>query len=84
MKICKVIGHAVSTAKHPALEKTKIMVVCGVKDKSDPEVPMQLAIDGVGAGIGSEVLVTESGAAASQVLGMVYLPVRSTIIGIGD
>ena len=43
---------------------------------------MQLAVDGVGAGIGSEVLVSESGAAGSLVTGLEYPPVRSVIVGI--
>jgi ethanolamine utilization protein EutN len=84
MKICTVIGHVVSIAKHLALEKTKILVVRGVEGKSDPESPLQLAVDGVGAGIGSEVVVTESGAAGAQVLGIEHPPVRSIIVGIID
>ena len=84
MKICKVIGHVVSIVKHSALEKTKILVVRGIEGKSDPESPLQLAVDGVGAGVGNEVMVTESGAAGSQVLGIEHPPVRSIIIGIVD
>jgi ethanolamine utilization protein EutN len=84
MKICTVIGHVVSIAKHPALEKTKILVVRGVEGKSDPESPLQLAVDGVGAGIGSEVVVTESGVAGAQILGIEHPPVRSIIVGIID
>ena len=84
MKLCKVIGYVVSTAKHPALEARKILVVSPVAGRGDPTVPMQLAVDGVGAGIGSEVMVTESGSAGSQVTGLEYPPVRSVIVGIVD
>ena len=84
MRVCRVIGHVVATAKHPALEGGKIMVISGVEGRGDPTVPMQLAVDGVGAGVGSEVIVTESGAAGSQVTGIQYPPVRSVIVGIVD
>ena len=84
MRVCKVIGHVVATAKHPALEGRKILVVSPVAGRGDPTVPMQLAVDGVGAGIGSEVLVSESGAAGSKATGLEYPPVRSVIVGIVD
>ena len=84
MKMCKVIGHVVSTSKHPSLEGKKILVVEPLEGKGDPTEGMQLAIDGVGAGLGSEVIVTESGAAGRQVTGIEYPPVRSVIVGIVD
>ena len=84
MRLCKTIGHVVATVKHPVLEGCKIMVVSALEGRGDPSVPMQLAVDGVGAGIGSRVMVTESGAAGAEVLGMPYPPVRSVIVGIVD
>ena len=44
----------------------------------------QLALDGVGAGIGSHVLVSESGVAGSQITALKYPPARSVIVGIID
>ena len=84
MRLCRVIGHVVATAKHPALQGKKILVVTGVSGGDDPARPMGLAVDGVGAGIGSEVLVVDSGAAGSQVTGVDHPPVRSVIVGILD
>ena len=84
MKMCRVIGHVVATSKHPSLEGKKILVVEPLEGKGDPTEAMQLAIDGVGAGLGSEVIVTESGAAGRQVTGVEYPPVRSVIVGIVD
>lgn len=84
MRVCKVIGHVVATAKHPVLEGRKILVVSPVAERGDPLVPMQLAVDGVGAGIGNEVMVSESGAASAQVTGLEYPPVRSVVVGIVD
>ena len=83
MRRCRVIGHVVATAKHPAIQGKKILVVTGTGG-DDPAEPMGLAVDGVGAGIGSEVLVVDSGAAGSEVTGMDHPPVRSVIVGIVD
>ena len=84
MRLCRTIGHVVATIKHPALMGRKIMVVSALEGCGDSGVPMQLAVDGVGAGIGSRVMVTESGAAGAEVLGIPYPPVRSVIVGIVD
>ena len=79
MKRCRVIGHVTANAKHAVLFGQKIMVV-----KPEGVGPLQLALDGVGAGIGSLVLVSESGTAGSQVTGWEYPPARSVIVGIID
>ncbi len=79
MKRCRVIGHVVANSKHPVLAGQKVMVV-----KPEPDGPMQLALDGVGAGIGSLVIVSESGTAGSQVTGWEFPPARSVIVGIID
>ena len=84
MKLARVIGHVVATSKHPALEGRTIRVLRPVPGRGDASEPMQLAIDGVGAGLGDEVLVSESGMAGRQVTGMQYPPVRSVIVGIVD
>ena len=84
MRLCKVIGYVVTTAKHSILEGKKLLVVSGLEGLNDPTVPMQLAIDGVGAGIGSQVVVSESGIAGGQVTGVKAPPVRSVIVGIID
>ena len=79
MKRCRVIGHVVANAKHAVLTGQKIMVV-----KQEGVGLMQLALDGVGTGIGSLVLVSESGTAGVQVTGWEYPPARSVIVGIID
>lgn len=84
MKLCKVIGQVVATSKHPSLEGRTILVLRPSAGRGDPSEPMQLAIDGVGAGVGDEVIVSESGMAGRQVTGVEYPPVRSVIVGIVD
>ena len=84
MRVCRVTGQVVSTVKHPVLAGRTILVVSPSSDRGDPTVPMQLAVDGVGARRGDEVIVTESGAAGSEVTGVDYPPIRSVIVGIVD
>ena len=84
MRVCRVIGHVVATAKHPAIQGKKILVGADFAERGDPGKPMGLAVDGVGAGVGNEVLVVESGEAGSQVTGVDHAPVRSVVIGIVD
>ena len=84
MKLCRVIGCVVSTSKHPALEGRTLLVLRPVPGRGDPSEPMQVAVDAVGAGVGAEVIVTESGAAGREVTGQKYPPVRSVIVGIVD
>jgi len=80
VKVCTVIGHVVSNSKHPLLEGQKIMVVRGDGEEGGLEV----AIDGVQAGIGSRVIVTQSGAAGAKLTGVEFPPFRSVIVGIID
>lgn len=80
MKICTVIGQVISTSKHPLLEGQKIMVV-----RSDGEEGgLQVAVDGVQAGVGSRVIVTQSGSAGAELTGAETPPFRSVIVGIVD
>ena len=80
MRQATVVGHVVAEAKHAALERRKILVL----DDGDGSGPVQLAIDGVGAGIGTRVIVSESGAAGADVTGLESPPVRSVVVGIID
>ncbi|MAN23289.1 MAG: ethanolamine utilization protein EutN [Gemmatimonadetes bacterium] len=79
MKRCRVIGQVVTNSKHDVLVRRKIMVVKPVSGGAS-----QLALDSLGAGIGSSVLVSESGIAGSQITGWKNPPARSVIVGIID
>ncbi|MEW6756561.1 MAG: EutN/CcmL family microcompartment protein [Candidatus Latescibacterota bacterium] len=84
MKLCRVVGRVVSTSKHPALEGRTLLVLEPAAGKGDPAEPLQLGVDAVGAGVGAQVIVTESGAAGRVVTGLKLPPVRSVIVGIVD
>ncbi len=84
MLLANVIGSIVSTLKHPAYNQTKLMVVQPIRSDGRPDGASMLAVDSVGSGPGETVLVLRQGAAAAQVLGIDFPPIRSVIVGIVD
>jgi len=81
VRICTVVGTVVATTHHPALGGRQIIVVDDGDGAADG---VQLAVDAVGAGQGCRVLVSDSGAAGSDVTGLDFPPLRSVIVGIID
>ncbi len=84
MKRCRVIGNVVSSSKHPALAGKKLLLVRHHEETGDPDPGIGLAVDGAGAGIGDDVIVSESGEAGRAVTRIEYPPLRSVIVGIVD
>jgi ethanolamine utilization protein EutN len=80
-----VVGTAVATIKHDSMHGQKLLLVQPqMADRKSPDGDPQIAIDGVGAGIGEHVILTSDGRGARQMLGVEATPVRWTIIGIDD
>ena len=85
MILCKVIGNAVATVKHPVYIGKKIMVCQPVEpDGRTPLGREFLAIDSVQAGPGDLVLASREGNTARQLLGTDKDPFHSVIVGIVD
>ena len=84
MFIGRVIGNVVSTLKHPAYDRTKLMLVQPTDPDGTDHGATVVAVDTMGAGIGERVLVLRLGVAAAQVLGIERPPIRSVIAGIID
>jgi ethanolamine utilization protein EutN len=84
MQIAEVVGHAVATVKHSSLQGWRLLVVqmLGIRDQPDGE-PV-LAIDNLGAGVGSRVIVTSEGGAVRQIMGSKDSPVRWMVLGMCD
>lgn len=84
MQIGRVVGHAVSTVKHPSLQGWKLLLVqlVGTEDRPDGE-PI-LAIDHLGAGAGDRVLVCNDGAEARALVKAKDSPARWFVMGIED
>jgi ethanolamine utilization protein EutN len=84
MQIAQVVGHAVSTVKHPSLSGWKLLVVQPLARDGKEDGDPLLAVDYLGAGVGQTVLVTNDGAGAREVVGHKNSPVRWMVLGICD
>lgn len=85
MKVCRVLGPVVSTAKHPTYVGEKLLSVQPLDaDCQTPLGASYLAIDRAQAGEGDLVLVLTEGTGTRQIVGIEMLPIRSVIVGIVD
>ena len=85
MRLALVIGTAVATKKHATMQGQKLLVgQPQLRDGKTPDGDPQIAVDGVGAGIGEMVMITSDGRTARQIVGHDNTPVRWTVIGIQD
>ena len=83
MRIARVIGSAVSTAKEASLVGHKLLLVRETDEKGEASGPVHVAVDAVGAGTGELVMVSE-GSAARQTGTTSNQPVDAVIMGILD
>ncbi len=83
MRIARVIGSAVSTVKEESLVGHKLLLVREADEKGKVSGPVRVAVDGVGAGTGELVLITE-GSGARQARSTSDQPVDAVIMGILD
>lgn len=84
MQLARVIGHATATVKHPSLTGWKLLLVQPMHDRVKPDGEPLLAIDGIGAGAGDEVLISSDGASARNMVKDRKSPVRWVVIGLCD
>jgi ethanolamine utilization protein EutN len=84
MQLGRVVGHAVSTVKHPSLTGWKLLVVQLLTADGQADGEPLLAIDALGAGLGSRVILTNDGAAARALVKVRNSPVRWMVLGMCD
>ncbi len=85
MKLCRVLGSAVSTIKHRCYQGRKLLIVQPLDLDLQPEGASFLASDAIGAGAGEVVLVVEEGRSAMQVFEVAErTPLRSAVVAIVD
>jgi ethanolamine utilization protein EutN len=86
MKVCRVEGTVVASAKHPAFEGHKLLVCQPIDEAGNDRGDTLLAVDRAQAGVGDTVLVNQEGNGSRQMLGTLdgKLPIRSVIVGIVD
>jgi len=86
VKLCRVTGSVVATAKHPAFAGHTLLSCQPLDAFGEAQGPELLAVDHVQAGVGDRVLVNQEGNGSRQMLGTLdgKLPIRSVIIGVVD
>ncbi len=81
----RVVGIATATVKHPSMVGWKLLLVQPyAPDGRTPDGDPVLAVDGLGAGIGEEVVITSDGKGTRELLRSETTPVRWSVIGIVD
>jgi ethanolamine utilization protein EutN len=84
MQLARVVGHGVSTVKHPSLVGWKLLVVQPLGPSGNEDGEPLLAIDQLGAGAADLVIISNDGAGARTLVGSKTSPVRWFVMGIRD
>ncbi len=84
MQLGDVVGHAVSTVKHPSFKGWRLLVVQLLTVDGQPDGEPLLAIDQHGAGAGERVILCNDGAEARRMVASKTSPVRWFVMGICD
>ncbi|MSR31597.1 MAG: ethanolamine utilization protein EutN [Gemmataceae bacterium] len=78
------VGTATSTAKHDSLNGWKLALVQAQMQDGSPDGEPVLAIDNLGAAMGSRVVLTSEGGAVRDMLKRNDSPVRWMVMGLCD
>jgi len=84
MQLGIVIGHATATVKHPSLVGWRLVLVQQIGVNGQPEADPVIAVDKLGSGPGTKVVLNSDGKAAREVIGDNKTPARWFVIGIVD
>lgn len=87
MKIARVVGTLVATAKHPHYEGQTLLMCETIAPDGTSSGEEFIAVDRANAGVGDTVLVNQEGNGARQVFGLRPtdpLSIRSVIVGFVD
>lgn len=84
MQLGRVVGHAVSTVKHPSMSGWRLLLVQVLAADGRPDGEPILAIDSLGAGVGHTVIVSNDGAGARDLMKSKNSPVRWLVLGLRD
>ena len=77
-------GNAISHVKHKSMKGWKMLLVQPLDIAGRPDGEPLLVVDPLGAGHGCQVVISNDGAGARELIGDKTSPVRWTVIGIVD
>jgi ethanolamine utilization protein EutN len=84
MQMGRVVGHATATVKHATLKGWRLLIVQMLLADGKEDGEPLLAIDHLGAGVGSLVIATNDGAAVRELVGAKNTPLRWLVLGLQD
>ena len=84
MQLGRVVGRAVSTVKHPSFQGWRLVLIQLLTPTGKEEGEPLLAIDPVGASVGSIVVACNDGATAREIVKSRTSPARWFVMGIQD
>jgi ethanolamine utilization protein EutN len=84
MNLALVLGNATSTVKHPSLTGWRMLIVQPLTVSGGSDGEPLLAIDSLGAPVGSQVIITSDGKAVSEAMGTKNTPVRWMVMAQPD
>jgi len=83
MKLARVEGTVVCTAKDPHLATMKLLLLQPLTENLEPRGDLFVAVDGIGVGRG-EIVYWEGGPEAALVLPSAFGPADAAVVGIVD
>ena len=84
MLLAIVEGNVVTTIKHPTMQGWKVLIVQPLTPDGNADGDPLLAIDSLGAGHGTKVLISNDGKGTREMVGSENSPIRWSVIGIVD
>lgn len=84
MKLAQIRGFVTSTVKHPSLEGWRLLVAQPVDRAGAEDGPPQIVIDSLGAALHQQVIISNDGGLAREMVRDKTSPARWSVIGIVD
>lgn len=84
MQLARVEGHATASVSHPSMRGCKLLLCQPIDDSGNSIDTPSLAIDAVGAGMHSRVIITTDGASTQAFVKDTHSPLRNMIVAIVD
>jgi ethanolamine utilization protein EutN len=84
MQRARVVGHATATVKHASLTGWRLLIVQPLGPNGGADGEPLLAIDSLGAALGSTVVVVNDGSAIRDLVGSKTSPIRFMVQGLCD
>jgi ethanolamine utilization protein EutN len=82
MQLARVVGHGVSTVKHPTLIGWRLLLVQPLASDGGEDGEPLLVIDSLGAGHAQRVLISNDGQGARDLVGARNSPARWFVMGL--